>query len=92
MTSLVTAEKYEHFIFVANLALTFGILVHIIGYLVIFGLVTDDVYPDLAGSAKVILAIIYPNFGLCWGLKVLQVKIEKFRLVTFVLLHAKCFC
>ena len=85
LTSWVTAEKYEHLIFVANLALTFGILVHIIGYLVIAGLVTDDVYPDLAGSAKVILAILYPNFGLVWGLKVLQVKRNKFKLAIFVL-------
>ena len=85
MASMVTAEKYEHLIFAANLALTFGILVHIIGYLVIFGLVTDDVYPDLAGSAKVILAILYPNFGLCWGLKVLQVIRSKLKLGTFIL-------
>ena len=56
----------------ANLALTAGILIHIIGYLVIYGVVTDTAYAAMSGGVKVILAMLYPNIGLAWAIKVLQ--------------------
>lgn len=85
--------------FLANLALTAGILIHIVGWLVVYGLVmkyfdftvflnkelsfyfsilishscffqvTDEKYGEMSGATKVILAIIYPNIGLQWGIE-----------------------
>ena len=54
------------------MALTAGILIHIIGYLVIYGVVTDTAYAAMSGGVKVILAMLYPNIGLAWAIKVLQ--------------------
>ena len=63
---------YFNAIFAANLALTAGILIHIIGYLVIYGVVTDTAYAAMSGGVKVFLAMLYPNIGLAWAIKVLQ--------------------
>jgi len=60
------------FFFSANLALTAGILIHIVGFLVTFALVDDAKYASLSNAAKVLLTLIYPNIGLLWGTKVMK--------------------
>ena len=57
--------------FLANLALTAGILIHIIGYLIVSGTVSDEKYAEMSGGSKTIYALFYPNCGLFWGIKVL---------------------
>ena len=59
-------------IFSANLALTAGILIHIVGFLVTFALVDDAKYASMSNASKVLLTLIYPNIGLLWGTKVMK--------------------
>ena len=51
--------------------MTGGIVVHLIGYFISAGSITDEVYVNMGGSAKVILAL-YPNIGFWWGVKTLM--------------------
>ena len=57
--------------FSANLALTAGIVVHLIGYFICNGTVTDEVYTSMSGAAKVLLCL-YPNMAFWIGMKVLM--------------------
>ena len=61
----------KSFIFSANLAMTAAIVVHMIGYFLISGLVTPEVYATMSGGLKVLLAILYPNVTMYWGVQVI---------------------
>ena len=61
---------YLHLI-LANLALTAGIVIHIVGFMIVFATVNDDKYASMSGGAKIFYALIYPNIGLQWGIKVM---------------------
>ena len=62
------------FIFIANLALASGLLIHLVGWSVIYGVlgVSMRAYSEMDGGTKIILAIIYPNVGLQWGINVMN--------------------
>ena len=51
--------------------MTAGIVIHLIGYIISVGTVTDDTYYDMSGAAKVLLAL-YPNLGFIMGNRVLM--------------------
>ena len=62
--------NYMHLI-LANLALTAGIVIHIVGFMIVFATINDDKYASMSGGAKIFYAMIYPNIGLQWGIKVM---------------------
>ena len=64
------------FIFTANLALASGLLIHLVGWSVVYGVlgVDETKYSKMDGGTKIILAIIYPNVGLQWGINVMNMK------------------
>ena len=51
--------------------MTGAIVIHMIGYFVVAGTITNEVYATMGGSLKVLLAILYPNVTLFWGIFVI---------------------
>lgn len=58
-----------------NLALTAGIVIHLIGYFLVSGLIPNEKYVDMDPSLKILIAFIYPNAGF-WFADIILMRLE----------------
>lgn len=72
------------------MALTAGIVVHLVGWFLL-GPITDEVYANMSGALKVFLALVYPNVGFNWGVRVLAQKEADAAGIQFSNLFVKTF-